>query len=166
MLGTSNRAAVADDTTHVEKLKAFGQSTLDKLTYTRGIDIAGQDLDTLTDAGFYQGRSGSNSPEAGFYYLTLERYPDDNNFVHQTLTTFGAGGNTANKVWTRCRVGGSWGAWEQLVKANTAGLASVFNLSISNYAAIDFANDTAAAAGGVVLGQVYHNAGALRIRIV
>jgi hypothetical protein len=42
----------------------------------------------------------------------------------------------------------------------------VENLVVFNYAALDFANDTAAAAGGVVLGQVYHNNGALRIRIV
>jgi len=39
------------------------------------------------------------------------------------------------------------------------------NLVLTNYAALDFADDTAAAAGGVVLGQVYHNLGALRIRI-
>ena len=42
----------------------------------------------------------------------------------------------------------------------------VENLVVFNYAALDFADDTAAAAGGVVLGQVYHNLGALRIRIV
>ena len=42
----------------------------------------------------------------------------------------------------------------------------VENLVIFNYSALNFADDTAAAAGGVVLGQVYHNAGALRIRIV
>lgn len=40
------------------------------------------------------------------------------------------------------------------------------NLVLFNYDNLDFADDTAAAAGGVVLGQVYHNAGALRIRIV
>jgi hypothetical protein len=37
---------------------------------------------------------------------------------------------------------------------------------MTNYASYNFADDTAAAAGGVVLGQVYHNNGALRIRIV
>jgi hypothetical protein len=30
----------------------------------------------------------------------------------------------------------------------------------------NFANDAAAAAGGVPLGGVYHNAGAVRVRIV
>lgn len=42
----------------------------------------------------------------------------------------------------------------------------VENLVVFNYDNLDFADDTAAAAGGVVLGQVYHNAGALRIRVV
>jgi len=42
----------------------------------------------------------------------------------------------------------------------------VQNLVIANYSSLDFSGDTAAAAGGVVLGQVYHDNGALRIRIV
>lgn len=42
----------------------------------------------------------------------------------------------------------------------------VENLVVFNYAALDYVDDTAASAGGVVLGQVYHNAGAMRIRIV
>jgi hypothetical protein len=37
---------------------------------------------------------------------------------------------------------------------------------LSKYATLNFADDTAAAAGGVPLGGVYHNAGALRVRIV
>lgn len=36
---------------------------------------------------------------------------------------------------------------------------------INNYANLNYADDTAAATGGVPLGGVYHNAGALRIRI-
>ena len=40
------------------------------------------------------------------------------------------------------------------------------NLTIANYGSLNYADDTAAAAGGVVLGQVYHNNGQLRIRIV
>ena len=42
----------------------------------------------------------------------------------------------------------------------------VENLIVFNYSNLNYADDTAAAAGGVVLGQVYHNNGALRIRIV
>jgi hypothetical protein len=40
------------------------------------------------------------------------------------------------------------------------------NLVLFNYTGLNFADDSAAAAGGVVLGQVYHTAGAMKIRIV
>jgi len=50
--------------------------------------------------------------------------------------------------------------------ATTSGATFVENLVVFNYSNLNYADDTAAAAGGVVLGQVYHNAGALRIRIV
>ena len=39
------------------------------------------------------------------------------------------------------------------------------NVRITNYASLNFLDDTAAAAGNVQLGQIYHNAGALRVRI-
>ena len=41
----------------------------------------------------------------------------------------------------------------------------VENLKLFNYPSLDFANDSDAAAGGVVLGQVYHTSGTLKIRI-
>jgi len=50
--------------------------------------------------------------------------------------------------------------------ATTNDATFVENLVVFNYSNLNYADDTAAAAGGVVLGQVYHNAGALRIRIV
>jgi hypothetical protein len=50
--------------------------------------------------------------------------------------------------------------------ATTNNATFVENLVVFNYASLNYADDTAAAAGGVVLGQVYHNNGALRIRIV
>jgi hypothetical protein len=40
------------------------------------------------------------------------------------------------------------------------------NVRITNYASLNFSGDTAAAAGGVQLGQLYHDNGAVRIRIV
>jgi hypothetical protein len=49
--------------------------------------------------------------------------------------------------------------------ATTSGATFVENLVIFNYANLDFADDAAAATGGVVLGQVYHTSGALKIRI-
>jgi hypothetical protein len=40
------------------------------------------------------------------------------------------------------------------------------NVRITNYASLNFSGDTAAAAGGVQLGQLYHDNGAVRVRIV
>ena len=39
------------------------------------------------------------------------------------------------------------------------------NLVVVNYASLDFINDAAAAAGGVVLVQIYHTSGVMKIRI-
>ncbi len=40
------------------------------------------------------------------------------------------------------------------------------NLQITNYAGLNYADDTAAAAGGVPLGGLYHTSGTAKIRIV
>lgn len=49
--------------------------------------------------------------------------------------------------------------------ADTSNVVVVPSMIINDYSSYNFADDTAAAAGGVVLGQVYHNSGALRVRI-
>lgn len=49
--------------------------------------------------------------------------------------------------------------------ADVAYCTYVENLKIFNYSNLNYADDTAAAAGGVVLGQLYHNNGAVRVRI-
>jgi hypothetical protein len=38
-------------------------------------------------------------------------------------------------------------------------------IEIEAYAALDFANDAAAATGGVPLGGIYHNSGDLKVRV-
>ena len=38
-------------------------------------------------------------------------------------------------------------------------------IEIEAYAALDFANDAAAATGGVPLGGIYHKAGEVRVRV-
>ena len=50
--------------------------------------------------------------------------------------------------------------------ATTSGATFVENLVVFNYAGLNFADDTAAAAGGVVLGQIYHTGGIMKIRVV
>jgi hypothetical protein len=52
------------------------------------------------------------------------------------------------------------------INAVTADTVTMDKLQILDYANINYADDTAAAAGGIPLGGVYHNAGDLKIRIV
>jgi hypothetical protein len=51
------------------------------------------------------------------------------------------------------------------VVASTADTVTIKKLQMLDYATLNYADDTAAAAGGIPLGGIYHNAGALRIRI-
>ena len=55
----------------------------------------------------------TNAPNSGWFYVTVETHSGGTNWIHQTATSFGSG-NTANEVYTRTRVGGTWGAWKQL----------------------------------------------------
>jgi len=51
------------------------------------------------------------------------------------------------------------------VTASVADYTTTKNLQLTNYASLNYADDTAAAAGGVPLGGIYHTSGALKIRI-
>jgi len=51
------------------------------------------------------------------------------------------------------------------VTAGTVDTTTLKLLQIANYASMNFADDTAAATGGIPLGGVYHTSGALKIRI-
>lgn len=48
---------------------------------------------------------------------------------------------------------------------NVSDRVTMNTATLSGYASLNFANDAAAAGGGVPLGGIYHNAGALRVRI-
>jgi hypothetical protein len=96
------------------KLDVNGRTLVNQFEYTRAIDITGFDLNTWTIAGFYNGNSMSNAPNTGWFWVTVEVYTGDTGWIHQTATSFGSG-NTANEVYTRVKVGGTWGAWKKLV---------------------------------------------------
>ena len=49
--------------------------------------------------------------------------------------------------------------------ASTPDTLTVKLLQIANYTTMNFADDAAAATGGIPLGGVYHTSGALKIRI-
>ena len=52
------------------------------------------------------------------------------------------------------------------ITAATVDTVTIKKLQMLNYATLDYADDTSAAAGGIPLGGVYHTSGALKIRIV
>ena len=54
----------------------------------------------------------------------------------------------------------------QGVNASTQDYTTTKNFQLTNYASLNFADDTAAATGGVPLGGIYHTSGAAKIRIV
>ena len=51
------------------------------------------------------------------------------------------------------------------VTASTANTVTIKKLQMLDYATLDYADDTAAATGGIPLGGVYHTSGALKIRV-
>jgi hypothetical protein len=97
-----------------QKLDVAGRALVDQFQYTKAINYSGGDLDSLILAGFYDGSGMANAPNSGWFYVTVEKHSDGSTqWVHQTATSFGAG-NTPNEVYTRVRVGSTWGAWKQL----------------------------------------------------
>jgi hypothetical protein len=95
------------------KLNVNGKTLVNEFQYTKAINYSSGDLNSLVIAGFYDGSGMTNAPNGGWFYVTVEKYSGDDNWVHQTATSFGAA-NSPNEVYTRVRVGGIWGAWKQL----------------------------------------------------
>jgi hypothetical protein len=96
-----------------QRLHVAGRALVDRFQYTKAIDYSSGDLNSLTTAGFYDGENMSNAPNSGWFYVTVETYSGDNNWIHQTATSFGSG-NTANEVYTRVRANGTWGSWKKI----------------------------------------------------
>jgi hypothetical protein len=108
-------------------------SVIDRLRYTRAIDITGTNLDDYTNAGFYNGSSMTNAPNSGWFWVTVERYTADTGWVHQTATSFGSG-NTANIVYTRTKTGGIWQPWKQLMDTAGTSASGTWGISITGNA--------------------------------
>lgn len=106
--------------------------------------------------GFGSVAIGSLATNTGAYSTTIGGSGHTNAGVNNTI--LGGRENTTSTQENAVMVGCSG-------RTATTNMATfVENLVIFNYANLDFPNDSDAAAAGVVLGQVYHNNGALRIR--
>lgn len=96
------------------------------------VESATGDVNNLTNTGFYQGSSLTNAPTTGWYFYIVSRYRADANWVHQLAMSFGSG-NTANKIYTRTKANGVWGAWaEMYTSANPSSLLSVYRSYVSD----------------------------------
>jgi hypothetical protein len=114
MVATAGGDIGINTTTPSQKFQVNGRTLVDQFQYTKAINYTSGDLDTLTLAGFYDGSGMTNAPNSGWFYVTIEKHSDGTTqWVHQTATSFGSG-NTPNEVYTRVRVGSTWGAWKQL----------------------------------------------------
>lgn len=102
----------------VDKLQVSGSvcSIGGGLKYTYPYDITNLNLNNIVDAGFYNGANVTNSPagDVGWYYLTVERHVGNAEWVHQLATSMGAG-NTGNKMYSRCKLSGTWGSWVTII---------------------------------------------------
>ena len=110
------------------KFEVAGQAFVDKFQYTQGIQISGGDLNDVTTAGFYAGSSLGNAPNAGWFYVTVERHSDAG-WVHQLATSYGAG-NTENEIYSRTKINGStWMPWKKIAYSSDVPTAtSVYDL--------------------------------------
>jgi len=122
-LGTNSAANGGGTHTSVFSVTNTGLVTsLGGLKYTKAMIVGAgtTDLNTITDAGFYQCYSTSaNAPTStGDYYLTVERDVTSNLYVHQIATSFG-NGNTGNKIYSRVKISGTWGAWSEILTTTT-----------------------------------------------
>lgn len=86
----------------------------------KAVNISGTDLNILVRTGFYQGEGLVHAPldDSGWWYILTQSH--DPNWVKQTATAFGAGGNAAGEVYERVRSGGTWANWAKVYKEGDA----------------------------------------------
>lgn len=148
---------------------AFGMST-------RAAGFQSTALGHLASSGGEKSVSvGNRTVASGFRTLTIGQdisasspYGTLMNGVSNTLNSSGNHNNILNGSGNSI-TGSTEYATMLSCSGRTATRSSatfVENLVVFNYSGLNFADDTAAAAGGVVLGQVYHTGGVLKIRIV
>lgn len=146
-----------------------GQNTAGYLSAT----IAGFNLNASSITTIVGGENQtSSSSYGGIFGGTLNVTSGNYNAIYNSLSTTISSSGQRNTI-IASNNSTITGTTAQAVMVGTSGRTAttdyatfVENLVIFNYAALDFVDDAAADAGGVVLGQVYHNAGALRIRVI
>lgn len=93
-----------------------------------GIAAAGinsTDLNAITKSGFYYGGSLTNAPSAGYWHV-IHLCHADGTFARQTAYGYGSG-NSANDIYTRELIAGTWGAWSKVWHEGNDGPGSGLN---------------------------------------
>ena len=80
-----------------------------------------------------------------------------------TSASIGAAATRTTAIGSNARV--DFKADANGVTVGDSATVTVYDFVISNYASLDYGDDTAAAGGGVPLGGVYHTAGTIKIRL-
>jgi hypothetical protein len=92
-----------------------------KLTIDTGHtrNISGQDLNNLTNTGFYSGNNLTNSPDGStnYFYVEVVNHSSGTNYVKQTAVGISGGGysDTAYKVYVRQKSTVGWGTWREVI---------------------------------------------------
>ncbi|HEY7507019.1 MAG TPA: pyocin knob domain-containing protein [Nitrososphaera sp.] len=94
-----------------------GALTTVGLKWTRAIQLAvSTDLNTITDAGFYDGQTLTNAPDTGWWYILVQQHSNSANWVTQTAWELDSAG--ADQMHVRWRRDGTWTAWRQILNSN------------------------------------------------
>ena len=134
----------------------------------RGSTILNGNANTITNSGggYAQnyntivGGGSNNITSTGTYQYPIILGGSGNDIIDSSNSAIlGGNNNTVSGHTNSVVIGGSG------LTSNYNSEVQVPNLTIANYASLNFSGDTAAAAAGIVLGQVYHDNGALRVRI-
>jgi hypothetical protein len=190
-----SETAAYDDYTTLFGWKAIGNNDIEGRCSAFGADAQATSRETAafgmnTRATAYQSTSlghsaastgekstavGNRTSASGFRGVTIGQDIQNSSpygtMINGVSNTLNSSGNHNNMFGgSNNTIGGSYSYVTMLScsgrTATTSSATFVENLVVFNYAGLNFADDTAAAAGGVVLGQIYHNNGAMRIRIV
>lgn len=90
-------------------LAAYGVGSVAK-------DISNTDLNSCQTSGFYRGNTVINAPNTGWFYFIVISH-SDTNWMCQYAISYGSG-NTANLIYIRTKVDGTWGSWQNVYTSN------------------------------------------------
>lgn len=94
-----------------------GALTTVGLKWTKAIQLAvSTDLNNVTDAGFYDGQTLTNAPDAGWWYILVQQHSNGANWIVQTAWELDTA--SVDTMYVRWRRSGTWTAWRKIMNDN------------------------------------------------